>query len=248
MPGPAFAEDVPSGSGRSGQTLVQPLGSSQGRFFWLPVSKYTVRPLPSTTTVPRLGTSAVLNIAPGDDEADAADVAVPPLVVDEVAFVLEEPPHAASATAATTPRAPTMTQRVRRVVSSDPFIGSLPKRRLWMSTRYTYYPVKAPDGSLILATSECLRAAMPGERHRAHNHSSVVSAGAAPRVPLGAGPRAGTGVVDVAARSVGIRRRPVDCACARAAPPGGPRGCPGAVRRHGAGHALQPAAPGREPH
>src|SRR5690242_5661439 len=110
-PEPALADVVPLGNGRSGQTLVQPEASSHVAFLWSAVWRlYTVLPLPSTSTVPRPGTLAVLNMVPGeDDEPPAAVVPVAPVVV----FLLDDP-HAAIVTISATPSGSTAQPRNER--------------------------------------------------------------------------------------------------------------------------------------
>jgi hypothetical protein len=102
-PLPAVAAVLPVGRGRLGQTVVQPEATVQGTFFWAgEVSRYTVRPRPSTTTCPKPDTLPRLNRVPGDAEDE------PAVVLGDGALVLlfEELLHAAEATTTAVAQAP----------------------------------------------------------------------------------------------------------------------------------------------
>jgi hypothetical protein len=71
----------------------------QGTFVWSPeVKTYTVRPLPSTTTLPRPETLAMLNFVAGFADE-----------LDDAAGLLEPPPQPARIAAAATALAPIKT-------------------------------------------------------------------------------------------------------------------------------------------
>jgi hypothetical protein len=116
-PVPALAELTPLGKGRSGHTFVQPVESSHGTFV-LPsvVSTYTVRPFPSTRTVPSPETVAVLNIVPGDEVLEGAELADEP---EEAAVLLLLEELQAAATGNATPRTARRADPTRQPTSGD---------------------------------------------------------------------------------------------------------------------------------